>query len=194
MNSITKKIVLTALFCALLAVVNAYFTIRISPTFKVSLLICFSFFTGIVLGGWLGFVAGFVGDFLGWLLFVDGIYNPIIGVASGLFCFIPGILNDSMIKFNIIKNVKKGRVAVVFGVSAVLCYVICTLLLTSAGVWLAAGINPENYTFLNKYDSFWAYVAARAVSQFPNNLINMFLAYGVFCVFDTIKFTSAYLR
>ena len=108
MNSITKKIVLTALFCALLAVVNAYFTIRISP-FKVSLLICFSFFTGIVLGGWLGFVAGFVGDFLGWLLFVDGIYNPIIGVASGLFCFIPGILNDSMIKFNILKNVKKGR-------------------------------------------------------------------------------------
>ena len=55
-------------------------------------------------------------------------------------------------------------------------------------------INPEKYTFLNKYDSFWAYVAARAVSQFPNNLINMFLAYGVFCVFDTIKFTSAYLR
>ena len=194
MNSVTKKIVFTAVLTAVLAVINAFATIRISPTFKVSLLLCFSFFVGIVLGGWLGFVAGFVGDFLGWLLFVDGVYNPFIGVASGLFCFIPGFLNDLMVKFNILRNLKKARIAVCFSVSALLCYVVCTLFLTCVGIWVMAGLNPENYGFLAKYDTFWAYFAARAVSQLPNNVVNLFLAYGLFLAFDATEFTGKYIK
>ena len=88
----TMKIVLTATFIALSAVINAFVTIRIGTEFKFSFALAVYFIAGYILGAPLGFLVGFVGDLLGWILFTDGAYNPIIGLSNGLFAFIPGIL------------------------------------------------------------------------------------------------------
>lgn len=192
-KNITQKIVLTAMFAAILVFINIFGTFRIGYTLKFSVLMAVSFFAGVVLGPYLGFFAGVVGDFLGWMLFVDGPYNPFICLASGLFCCIPAILNGLFIKISCFKS-RNVRMTVVVLASAVLTYVLCTLLLTSYGVWFMAGMYPENYGFMQKYDAFSVYLGTRALSQLPNNAANAVLSLVVYFSVSKISVINKYVK
>ena len=163
----TMKIVLTAVFVALSAVVNAFVTIRITTELKFSLALVIYFMAGYCLGAPLGFVVGFVGDLLGWLLFVDGAYNPIIGVSNGLLVFIPGIL------FGLSRPFKKQVSLLTFTVKAIigflLGYLVCTVCLSSIGIWIYTSFIQ------GKYGTLTAWIIYRAGAQFFNTFVNLIL-------------------
>ena len=92
-NTLTKtqKLVFTAIFSALAFVAN-YFTIKASDLFQLSFVALVGFLAGYTLGAGLGFVASFVGDLICGIVAPFGAYNPIIGIGTGLWGFVPGVI------------------------------------------------------------------------------------------------------
>ena len=181
----TMKIVLTAMLVALSTIINAYVTIRIGTEFKFSFLLLVYFISGYILGAPLGFVVGIVGDLLGWILFTDGAYNPIIGLSNGLFAFIPGIV------FGLKRPFKKEVKLLEFVVKTLICYLLsyllCTVLLTSIGSWIYSSYLQ------GKYGTLMAWFLYRAVAQLPNTLINLALTIAIFLPLKRVKALQKYL-
>lgn len=181
----TMKIVLTAMLVALSTIINAYVTIRIGTEFKFSFLLLVYFISGYILGAPLGFVVGIVGDLLGWILFTDGAYNPIIGLSNGLFAFIPGIV------FGLKRPFKKEVKLLEFVVKTLICYMLsyllCTVLLTSIGSWIYSSYLQ------GKYGTLMAWFLYRAVAQLPNTLINLALTIAIFLPLKQVKALKKYL-
>ena len=181
----TMKIVLTAMLVALSTIINAYVTIRIGTEFKFSFLLLVYFISGYILGAPLGFVVGIVGDLLGWILFTDGAYNPIIGLSNGLFAFIPGIV------FGLKRPFKKEVKLLEFVVKTLICYILsyllCTVLLTSIGSWIYSSYLQ------GKYGTLMAWFLYRAVAQLPNTLINLALTIAIFLPLKRVKALQKYL-
>lgn len=92
-NNLTKtqKLVYTAILSALSFVAN-YFTIKISDGLQISFVSAVGFLAGYLLGGGLGFVASFTGDLICGIVAPLGAYNAIIGIGSGLWGLIPGVI------------------------------------------------------------------------------------------------------
>ena len=181
-KSTTFKIVLAAMFTAIATIANAYATIPVGPTLKFSVVLTVYFFAGIILGAPLGFVVGYIGDLLGWIIFTDGAYNPIIGISTGLFCFIPGLVfavSNMFIK-------KQGIESFVINslISYLLCYVLCTVLLTTWGIWLYTSYIQ------NKYGTFIAWMAYRALWQLPNAAANYAVSLLVYFALRRVKYFS----
>lgn len=183
--SLTMKIVLTAMLVALSTIINAYVTIRIGTEFKFSFLLLVYFISGYILGAPLGFATGIVGDLLGWILFTDGAYNPIIGLSNGLFAFIPGIV------FGLKRPFKKEVKLLEFVVKTLICYILsyllCTVLLTSIGSWIYSSYLQ------GKYGTLMAWFLYRAVAQLPNTLINLALTIAIFLPLKRVKALKKYL-
>ena len=87
----TQKIVYTAIFSALAFVAN-YLTIPVSSVLQISLVATVGFIAGYTLGGLGGFAAAFIGDFICGIIAPFGAYNPIIGIGTGLWGLIPGLI------------------------------------------------------------------------------------------------------
>lgn len=182
--SATMKIVLTAMFIALAAVSNSFLTVRVGTFLKFSATLTVYFFAGYILGAPLGFLVGIIGDVLGWLLFTDGAYNPVIGLSYGLNCFIPAVI------FGFRRPIKRlsplGFVLKSF-VGFVLSYIICTVFLTSLGIWLYTSYIQS------KYSSFWVWIVYRISTQSLNNLANYLLSVALFFSLKSIKPLKKYL-
>ena len=110
----TQRLVYTALFAALSFVAN-YFTIKVSGALQISFVATVGFLSGYLLGGGLGFAASFTGDLICGIVAPFGAYNPIIGIGSGLWGLIPGVI------FTYFKGNDYVKTAVSFIVSFVLC-------------------------------------------------------------------------
>ena len=181
----TMKIVITAMLVALSTIVNAYVTIRVGTEFKFSFLLLIYFISGYILGAPLGFVVGVVGDLLGWILFTDGAYNPIIGLSNGLFAFIPGIV------FGLKRPFKREVRLLEFVAKTLICYLLsyllCTVLLTSIGSWIYSSYLQ------GKYGTLMAWFLYRAVAQLPNTLINLALTIAIFLPLKRVKALQKYL-
>ena len=175
----TMKIVLAALFAALLTVSDAYLAIRL-PDGEINFNLVISFFAGAVLGGPLGFVVGVLGDFLGWVLFVDGAYNPFCAAASGLVCFVPGLL-FSLNK----KRAEKGKRSINVIIVTLVCYVVCflffTILLKSFGLWIYTSSLQSKYTLI-------AYFIRRITIQSLNTAANFALSLALIVPLRKIKY------
>lgn len=87
----TQKICYTAMFSALCFIAN-YFTIKASDLLQLSFVSLVGFVAGYTLGAGLGFTASFIGDLLCGIVAPFGAYNPIIGIGTGLWGFIPGVI------------------------------------------------------------------------------------------------------
>ncbi len=181
----TMKIVLTAMLVALSAVLNSYGTIRIGTEFKFSFVLTVYFIAGYILGAPLGFAVGFIGDLLGWILFVDGAYNPIIGVSNGLLAFIPGIL------FGIKRPFTKEVSILNFSIKAVLGFIVgyflCTVIISSYGIWLYTAYIQ------GKYGTLLAWFIYRAGAQLLNTVINLIFCIVIFIPLKKIKGLKEYL-
>lgn len=166
------KIVLTAAFVALSTVANAFITVRIGTLFKFSPVLAIYFFAGYYLGAPLGFCVGAIGDFLGWVLFTDGLYNPIIGLSNALCCALPALFFGFRRPFG--KPFSFGGFAWRSGVGFFVCYVLCTVLLTSTGIWLYTAFIQS------KYQTLLAWYVYRAGAQVVNNVSNYLITLGLF--------------
>lgn len=87
----TQKIVYVAVLSALTFAAN-YFTVKISDALQISFVATVGFIAGYLLGGGLGFVASFTGDLICGIVAPFGAYNPVIGIGSGLWGLIPGLI------------------------------------------------------------------------------------------------------
>lgn len=165
----TMKIVYTAVFTAIAVVANAFFKINIGETLKFSFNLTVYFISGALLGP-IAFLVGFLGDIIGFALSPDGAFNPLISLSEGLFCFFPGLIFylKRLFKLTLKHPVWDTALDVLFVIlSFAICYVICTVLLTSAGLFLYYSATRE------KYKIFWALVSYRAVAQLPNTAVNL---------------------
>ena len=181
----TMRVVLTAAFVALSTVINSYATIRIGTQFKLSLILIVYFMAGYILGGGLGLVVGFCGDLLGWLIFPDGAYNPIIGISNGLLALIPGVL------FGLKRPFKREIKAAEFIIKAVIAYLIgffvCTVFLSSLGIWLYSSYIQ------GKYGTLLVWLAYRMGAQCLNTIVNAALTIVIFLPLKRVKGIKEYL-
>ena len=137
----TQKIVYIALLTALCTAVNVLTYYPVSYI-AISFTATVCFLAGFLLGAKAGFAVGFIGDLIGAILFPQGVYNPLIGLASGLMGLIPGVVFDYFGGNRYLKVV----------ISAVLCLIICTSGLNTLGLYLIYGLGKK---------TFWAYLIVR---------------------------------
>ena len=130
----TQRLAYVAVLTALCTIVNS-FTYYPVPYIAISFVSSVCFVAGFLLGAKLGFVVGFIGDLIGGIIFPAGIYNPIIGVASGLMGFIPGLIFENSSRNSYLLTV----------LSFVACLFICTSGLNTFGLWLIYGLGKKSF-------------------------------------------------
>lgn len=157
--SYTKKITYIAILSALCTICNIY-TIGLSKSVFLSIVSIPCFIAGYMLGFIEGFAVGFIGDLLGSLINPFGPYNPVIGIASGMWGFVPGIL------FTYFRGNDRLKTVISFSI----CLVVCTICLNTFGLWLIYGLGKK---------TFFAYLWVRLPLQVVVTLVNMFLALSI---------------
>ena len=144
----TRKTVYIAILVALSFIANAFsFGTNL---WKFSLLYLIGFVSGFFLGPKNGFVVGFLGDLMAGIIFPQGVYNPLIGISSGLCGLIPGLMFGY--------DEKKPYLKIVISYMAV--YVLCSLLLNTVATYFMY------LTGSNKYPTLLSYVLYRFIPTF----------------------------
>lgn len=133
----TQKIVYTAIFSALAFVAN-YLTIPVSSVLQISLVATVGFIAGYTLGGLGGFAAAFIGDFICGIIAPFGAYNPIIGIGTGLWGLIPGV----------IFTFTKGNDFIKLSISFVLGFIFNSFLVNTLGLSLMYTMTFESLMVL----------------------------------------------
>ncbi len=135
--SSTQKLVYTAVFSALSFVAN-YFTIKVSDLFQISFVATTGFVAGYLLGGGLGFVSSFIGDLICGIVAPFGAYNPIIGIGTGLWGFIPGVIFTSF----------KGNDYLKTAISFIVCFFLNSFVVNTLGLSLMYTMTFESLLVL----------------------------------------------
>ena len=151
----TARIAYTGVLCALATLFNVI-TFYPVKYLAFSLSVVPTFLAGIMLGPISGFAVGFLGDLLGWLILPQGAYMPLIGISSGLWGAIGGIIflsSDIKYYFKII-------------IGFVVALLFCTCFLNTFNLWLV---------YSNGKTTFWAYLWLRLPFQFAMAAVNCFL-------------------
>ncbi len=121
----TQRLVYTAVFAALSFAAN-YFTVKINDALQISFVATAGFVAGYLLGGGLGFAASFIGDLVCGIVAPLGAYNPIIGIGSGLWGLIPGVVFTG----------NKGNDYVKTTISYAISFMICSFFVNTLGLAL----------------------------------------------------------
>lgn len=156
----TKKLVYTATLTAIAAVLNIFVVVP-AQYFAVTFVALPCFFAGVFLGPVYGFTVGLLGDLIGCIIHPLGPYIPLIGIASGLLGFIPGIIFQYVKLNDYIK----------IGLAYLLCLIICTAGVNTFALW---------YTYGKVSRTFWAYLILRLPYQAIMTVINASITYIVF--------------
>ncbi len=130
----TQKLVYTAIMTALCFLAN-YLTIQVSELLQISFLATAGFISGYILGSGLGFTAAFLGDLLCGIIRPLGVYSPVIGFASGLMGFIPGLIFERFLFNDYIKT----------AISFVCVFIVASLFVNTIGLCLLYGFPMEIY-------------------------------------------------
>lgn len=189
-----KKIAALAVFTALSVVTNMFLEIRILDI-QFSLTIFFSAVTGVFLGPIAGFCTCVLGDFIGYVFNSWGqLYMPWVGVSTGLFALIAGLLLS--------KNGEESYSAlcVKLAIYAVISFFVCTVLVNSVGFYvynytLGFGSAFKEYA-ANKFggnSDFFVYLLYRLFfkGQIWNSVANYALLFAFFPLLKKIRRASA---
>ena len=123
-----------------------------------------------LLGAKAGFVIGFIGDLVAAIVFPQGAYLPIIGIASGLLGFIPGII------YGYFKGNPKLKTVIAF----VICFIVCSAFLNTFANWLYVVLDRNSTT------TFWAYLAVRVWFQAIVFAVNCIIVIALLAVLPRI--------
>ena len=128
----TQKIAYIAVLTALAVIANSPIcTIHISDMLQISLVASVGFIAGYLLGAIGGFAVSFIGDLICGIIMPFGAYNPIIGIGTGLWGFIPGIIFTCF----------KGNAYVKTVISFAICFVFNSFALNTLGLSLMYSIS-----------------------------------------------------
>ncbi len=133
----TQKLVYTAIFSTLAFVAN-YFTIKVSDALQISFVATIGFLAGYMLGAGLGFTASFVGDLICGIVAPFGAYNPIIGIGTGLWGFVPGVIFTCF----------KGNDIVKLIISYVIGFILNSFLVNTFGLAVMYSMSFESLLIL----------------------------------------------
>lgn len=158
----TQSVVYTAIFTAIATVFN-YITFFPVSYIAVSFTVTVCYVAGVMLGARRAFLVGFLGDFIGAILFPAGAYNPLIGLASGLAGFVFGFIFENF----------KGNYAVKTAIGFLVVLVFCTAFLNTFGLYLVYGLGKK---------SFYAYLIVRLPWQVIVSATNFVLSLIIFDV------------
>ena len=123
--SSAKRIAYLAVFVALGVVVNSFVEIS-APSTKITFTYFVCFFAGFLFGPLPGFLVGFLGDAIGFLLVPQDVYW-LFGLTLGVYAFLMGVVMNFQVRADENKAAPYVRTAV----ALVLGYVLITVLLNS---------------------------------------------------------------
>ena len=175
-----KRIALFSMFVALNTLANIY-DVYISPSERFSLVLAVVSVSGFMLGMAGGFLTGFLGDAIGFLIKPSGgvgAYTPFIGLGIGLTGFLPAFL---VFLYRIITRKKLNLIftAIITAISSVLCFFIVTCGINTFVIWKL---------FISGRKTFKAYFIARISTQFPVSLVNGILSCVLCCFIVKIPY------
>ena len=167
----TQTLVYAAILTSLCAVANMVtWWVYIPARCAVSFVAIPCFIAGYLLGAKEGFVVGFVGDLIQCIILPAGAYIPLIGIATGLWGFIPGIIFDNFRGKTIVKTI----------ISFAICFVVCSCCLTTLGNWLYVVLD------MNSTTTFWVYLGARAWFQAVVCVANCIICVSLALIFKKV--------
>ncbi len=131
----TQKLAYISMLSALSVAVNM---LQISTPFaQLSFVATVCFVAGVLLGPIEGFAVAFIGDLIAAIVAPMGVYSPIIGLATGLFGLVPGIIFAYF----------KGKYWIKGIVSFIITFILSSILLNTIGLSL---IYPKYYVLTER--------------------------------------------
>ena len=129
-NNLTKtqKISYASVLTALCVLANL-FDVKVSDALQLSFVATTGFLAGYLLGGGYGFAVCFLGDLIGAIINPHGAYNPVIGVGTGLWGLVPGLVFTSC----------RGNGQLKLLISFAICSVLVSGLVNTFGLVAAEG-------------------------------------------------------
>ncbi len=159
----SRKIAYIAMLTAFSMVANIY-DIPLTSDNKISLTIVVSLLTGLILGAVFGFGACVLGDFIGFLMRPGQIYMPWVGLSTGMFAFLTGVI------FYAVPSRKKWAFWLKLFVICLVTFVVCTVCINSVGFYFynkKMGFSTAVLDYVSqKFGggvSFWSYIIYRLV-------------------------------
>ena len=191
------RIAYVAVFTALLIVANMLLELFKFLDNQYSFTIFFSSLAGVFLGPVLGFSSCILGDAIGFLLNSQGMtYMPWVGLSTGVFAFLAGLILRGIAEDKIWKVLLK------IAVFCVVSFLVCTVGINSTGFYLfnkSIGFSTKVLEyFSDKFGgnvTFWGYVAYRLFFklQILNSVINYALLFAVLPSLRAVKGLRPYL-
>lgn len=133
----TQRLVYVAVLSALSFIAN-YYTIKVSDLFQISFVSTVGFLAGYLLGAGWGFAASFIGDLICGIVMPFGAYNPIIGIGTGLWGFVPGVIFSHF----------KGNEYVKTVISFAICFVLNSFAVNTFGLSVMYTMSFESLMVL----------------------------------------------
>lgn len=180
----THKIAYIAVMTALCIATN-FFEFKFLDN-QFSLTIAIALLTGIVLGSILGFSACVLGDAIGFLMNSAYMYMPWVGLSTGAFAFLSGVI------FNGFPAKGKWAVWVKLFIVSLVSFLVCTIAINSTGFYFynkAMGFSTAVLNYIAERFggevSFWGYILYRLIfkGQIWNSVFNYVLFFvSVFAI------------
>ena len=144
-----------------------------------SLTITISLLTGVIIGAVFGFTACVLGDFIGFLVNPAYMYMPWVGLSTGMFAFLAGVIFNGV--------TLRGKCALVIKIALVclLSFLVCTVGINSTGFYFynkAMGFSTAVLNYIaEKFGgevSFFGYIVYRLI--FKGQIWNSVFNYALF--------------
>ncbi|MBE7068122.1 MAG: ECF transporter S component [Clostridiales bacterium] len=173
----SRKIAYIAVMTALCIATN-FFEFKFLDN-QFSLTITVALLTGVIIGAVFGFTACVLGDFLGFLANPAYMYMPWVGLSTGVFALLSGMI------FNGFPCEKKWAVWLkLFGV-CIVTFLVCTVGINSTGFYFynrAMGFSTAVLDYIaSRFGgdvSFWGYIVYRLI--FKGQIWNSVFNYALF--------------
>ena len=163
------------------------------PDNQFSLTITVAVLTGIILGALFGFTASFLGDFIGFIFNPRGMYMFWVGLSTGMFAFLAGLI------FNGFSRSGKWSVWIKLILVMLTTFIVCTVGINSTGFYYynkAIGFSTVLVDCISERFgggvSYFAYVIYRLIfkGQIWNSIFNYALLFVVVPAIQKIKLSK----
>lgn len=188
-KSTSQRIAYIAVMAAFSIVTNMFLEFKLFDV-QFSVTIVVSALCGILIGPLCGFVACFVGDFLGFVYNSWGyMYMPWVGLSTAMLALIAGLI------FNLVRFKFKGAVYIKLLLVCLCSFFVCTIAINSTGFYLYnkhLGFSQKVIEFVDaKFGTgvtYWGYVLYRLLGgQIWNCLVNYALLFALIPMLNAIK-------
>lgn len=191
-----QRIATVGVMTALCIVANMFLEIKFFDV-QFSLTIFISVLTGMFIGPMFGFVAVYLGDFLGYVYNSWGyMYMPWVGLSSALFALTAGLVMGIRIE-------KKWGIYLKLALICLITFFVCTAGVNSAGFYLYnkySGFSTAVIEYVEAHFggnvSYFAYVCYRLIFklQILNSLVNYALLFAAVPLINAVAAKNAPLK